>query len=346
MKLQDFVSNTKLKYDVKAIANDTELSRQIQVRLIDLGLLAPPADGLFGPISTAALHRFQTLLQCGEPGFLGSVTAKKLIETKKTDIPVAVPVLKTLQKTVFKAKPLASSQLTDSEKIEIPAGKEFQLVAWAPIRGHLRVALRTDTFQGSGIWYIFAPHAQVTLEGKQVYPVPNPPSVKLKIPYKSQLDNEYNPTGSCNVTSIAMCLQFLGAKGKSAYRQFPQFEDELYEYALDQGLSRHNPYDLAKIVRDYGYQDYFTESATIEDVQDWLASGNPAVTHGYFTSFGHVIVFAGYNENNFIVHDPYGEWYPSGYDTSVSGEYLEYSYRLIRNVCMADGNFWVHFISK
>ncbi|NEN93768.1 MAG: peptidoglycan-binding protein, partial [Okeania sp. SIO3H1] len=30
----------------------------------------------------------------------------------------------------------------------------------------------------------------------------------------------------------------------------------------------------------------------------------------------------------------------------LSGAYLHYSYRLIRNVCMPDGSFWVHFISK
>lgn len=68
MKLQNFL-NSKLRYDARAIAADGELSRHIQSRLIDLGLLKPPVDGIFGPLSTAALHRFQTLMKCGEPGF-------------------------------------------------------------------------------------------------------------------------------------------------------------------------------------------------------------------------------------------------------------------------------------
>jgi hypothetical protein len=54
----------------------------------------------------------------------------------------------------------------------------------------------------------------------------------------------------------------------------------------------------------------------------------------------------GYDEFGFIVHDPYGEWFSSGYRTDLSGSYLHYSYRLITRVCIPDGSFWVHFISK
>jgi uncharacterized protein YvpB len=314
--------------------------------LVGLGLLNPPVDGLFGPVSTAALHRFQTLMKCGEPGFLGAITAQKLIATKPGQLPITPPILKTVKDTVFKARPLASSQLSAAEKISIPAGKEFEIVAFVPIRGHLRVALRKDSFNGSSVWYVFGSHAQVTLEGTVLYPKPNPPTVRLNVPYLSQLDNYYNPTGSCNVTSLAMCLQFFGATRKSEYATISQFEDELYQYAIDKGYSRWDPYDLAKIVKDYGCQDYFIENAVIADVQDWLASGNPAVIHGYFTSFGHVMPIVGYDADGFFVNDPYGEWFSSGYHTDLSGEYLHYSYRLITNVCMPDGNFWVHFISK
>jgi peptidoglycan hydrolase-like protein with peptidoglycan-binding domain len=86
MKLQNFLGTAE-KWGYEAIANDVELSRQIQVLLIGLGLLEPPADGKFGPVSTAALKEFQELLKTGEPEFLGAVTAKKLIEAKKDDLP-------------------------------------------------------------------------------------------------------------------------------------------------------------------------------------------------------------------------------------------------------------------
>lgn len=87
MKLQDFVGKD-LKYSMEGIASDKELATQIQIRLIDLGLLDPPADGKFGPISSAALKRFQSLLKINEPEQLGPLTAKKLIETKSADLPV------------------------------------------------------------------------------------------------------------------------------------------------------------------------------------------------------------------------------------------------------------------
>jgi hypothetical protein len=87
MKLQDFLGKD-IKWSTEAIAADLELAKQSQTRLVALGLLGPPADGKFGPISTAALKQFQDLMQCNEPNFLGQVTAEKLIETKTEELPI------------------------------------------------------------------------------------------------------------------------------------------------------------------------------------------------------------------------------------------------------------------
>lgn len=86
MKLQDFLGKD-LKYSMEGIASDKELAIQIQSRLINLGFLEPPSDGQFGPISTAALKKFQSLMKINEPEQLGAVTAEKLIETKPEDLP-------------------------------------------------------------------------------------------------------------------------------------------------------------------------------------------------------------------------------------------------------------------
>lgn len=167
-------------------------------------------------------------------------------------------------------------------------------------------------------------------------------NILLDVPFKSQLDNRFNPTGACNVTSIAMCLEYLGYKSGSK----EQLEDELYRYMTDTGLNRHSPQDLAQVVRDYGFSDDFTDRATIPQCQAWLASKNPIVMHGYFTNFGHIITGVGYDQTGFIVHDPYGEWFRSGYRNDLSGRNLHYSYELIKEKCIPDGSFWVHFISK
>jgi hypothetical protein len=82
MKLQT-VYNSNLKLGTEAIATDKELAVQIQDYLIWLGLLSPPADGLFGPVSTAAFIEFQDTFKealSSERGFLGKATAEKMIE--------------------------------------------------------------------------------------------------------------------------------------------------------------------------------------------------------------------------------------------------------------------------
>lgn len=86
MKLQEFLG-TDHKYGFEAIAEDPDLARQVQIQLIGLGLLEPPADGKFGPLSAAALKKFQDLTKIGESEFLGKVTAKELIETKRDELP-------------------------------------------------------------------------------------------------------------------------------------------------------------------------------------------------------------------------------------------------------------------
>ncbi|MCC3447456.1 MAG: C39 family peptidase [Microcoleus sp. PH2017_39_LGB_O_B] len=167
--------------------------------------------------------------------------------------------------------------------------------------------------------------------------------VKLDVPYLSQLDNKRNPTGSCNVTSVAMCLLWGGV---TPHQQGIQLEDELYGYMEKRRLDRHSPQDLATVVRDYGLNCLYTATATIDAVKAHLSEGNPCITHGYFTEYGHIIVLTGYDEKGFIVHDPYGEWFSDGYRTDLSGEYLHYSYDLIERTCIPDGLFWIHFISK
>ncbi len=86
MKLQEFLG-TDEKYGFEAIAQDSSLAHQVQIQLIGLGLLEPPADGKFGPISAAALKKFQNLTKTGETEFLGKVTAEALIETKPSELP-------------------------------------------------------------------------------------------------------------------------------------------------------------------------------------------------------------------------------------------------------------------
>jgi uncharacterized protein YvpB len=175
--------------------------------------------------------------------------------------------------------------------------------------------------------------------------------ITLNVPYASQLDNKYNPYGTCNITSVAMCLRYFGIVGDGSESQL---EDQLYDKCDQLGLDRHDPYELKKLIETfYGkrVQDDFKPNGTLEDIKVALNKDQPCIVHGYFTRSGHVIVIKGYDEKGFIVNDPYGEYYATGYDTSVSGEGLHYSYDLIAGVCSPESKYnptdiWLHRIRK
>lgn len=173
----------------------------------------------------------------------------------------------------------------------------------------------------------------------------------LNVPYKSQRDNEFNPSGSCNVTSVAMCLAYFGIKGDGSY---PQLEDQLYAYCNNNGLSRHDPLDLAYMVNTLYkgiVKDTFTAKGTIQDIKDAIDAKCPCILHGYFTRSGHIIVAKGYTDGYIVVNDSWGEYFAHGYDTSVSGENLPYSEKLIAETCSPESvenpsDIYLHVISR
>ena len=171
--------------------------------------------------------------------------------------------------------------------------------------------------------------------------------VILDIGYESQTDNKNNPSGSCNVTSCVMALKYWGIKPPGP----GQFEDSLYEWLQAEGLSRHDPNHLKIAIEHFGCEDHFTTRATVAEMKTALGNGTPVIVHGYFTTFGHIIVLIGYNEKGFICHDPWGEWTSSGYDRNDSknphkGKAIVYSYGLIERTCLPDGGCWAHFVTR
>ncbi len=287
--------------------------------------------------------------------------------------------LKVLRDTEFKLSTQPSQTLPENQRVRVGSGSTFSVLAYNfADNNHFHVTFN----QGLGVenrntWFTYAPHVELTGKNGQPIsypantpassaapglPTPTPAapaftpaaptvssgSVQLAVPYLSQLDNVQNPFGSCNVTSIAMCLTYLGAKQNNPQKQF---EDELQDWLEAHSLDRHEPAALAKAVEAYGCQDNFTTNATLDQVKQWLAQGNPAVTHGYFTQSGHIVCLIGYNDKGLIVHDPYGEWQEGGYARNDDGNQqrgkgLTYSYGMIQRTCMTDGQFWVHFISR
>jgi hypothetical protein len=265
--------------------------------------------------------------------------------------------LKVTQTTVFKQYARDSTQLSPKDKVTVPVGREFQVHSWKPIgQQHTKVAL-VGQFLGNpprNTWYVFNPHIRLVRQDGTPLPQPKPPepsrptglptSKMLNIPYKSQMDNAINPTGACNVTCFAMVFAYFQVRRWST----GQLEDELYRYMDRQGLSRHDPLDLVQMARDYGVISSFTTRASLYDIRKAIAEGRPCIVHGYFTSFGHIIVIRGYNQNGFYVNDPYGEWTPYGYRQGVNGAKLFYSNSLIQGKCSPEGSnyIWLHRLAR
>lgn len=161
----------------------------------------------------------------------------------------------------------------------------------------------------------------------------------LKVPYFSQKDNALNPGGSCNVTSVAMCMSAMGIKGDNSY---PQLEDQLYALCEKKGYSRHSPQTLVWLFKQKNLQDEFDQFCTFRKIKNHINEGFPVIVHGWWTSFGHIMPIIGYDDEAyngkgaFVCNDPAGEWSNGYYTGNLNGKHIRYSYNLMDCVLRAN----------
>jgi hypothetical protein len=164
----------------------------------------------------------------------------------------------------------------------------------------------------------------------------------LGAPYYSQRDNAINPSVSCNATSIAQAAGFYGIRAQGS----GQLEDEFTAWIQERGLDPGAPDTLVQLAAAHGMRSRFTPSADFDEIRAHLDSGNPVVVHGYFTGPGHIVTVVGYNQNGFIVNDPWGDW-KSGYG-DTNGENVVYPYDDMQAVLQPEGagNTYAHFMTR
>jgi GH24 family phage-related lysozyme (muramidase)/uncharacterized protein YvpB len=254
--------------------------------------------------------------------------------------------------TFLKKENVDSSQLPPHLLVPVEAGRQYKAEAVLATEGASR---QVRLAYGAGDWWLYQPHWSVReLPAAPPPPTPTPPTPTpgsgrlLDVPYFSQLDNHCNPTGSCNVTCVAMALAYLGMP----YSSGAQLEDTLYRAMENLGWDRHDPNHLKALVETFpGYKDIFRTNGRFQDIRTALDMGRPVIIHGYFTASGHIIVIRGYDASGFIVNDPYGEYFQSGYDNRRSGAGLHYSYGLIARTCSPESqqdpqNLWIHSLFR
>jgi len=167
----------------------------------------------------------------------------------------------------------------------------------------------------------------------------NPIDWALRVPYFSQRDNEYSPSGTCNVTSLAMVLAFHDVLPTKA----EQLEDELYlrlhkkdalayyaktypQYRRQGYQPRHVHGMLGWLAKQYGFGHKLSHITWDEMARFGPHSnGGPMITTGAFTRSGHIITIVGQTANkDLIVHDPYGNW-DRGYRYDSNGKHRIYN---------------------
>jgi uncharacterized protein YvpB len=245
-----------------------------------------------------------------------------------------------LKDTIFKKRPVDSSELQPQEKYSFQPGKFYGVSSYAVDSGHLKVSL-TEELPGFGnTGYLFPGFVLMKRGWKAFNPIP--PQVELNVPYFSQRDNPRYASATCNVTSIAMAFYYYGIRSRSG----GQLEDELLQWCLNKAgegsQTDHNV--LSQLIRAYGFQTSFSTTSNWTEVKSELINRRPVVLAGDFTASGHIICVVGYTPQGYIVNDPWGDAL-SGY-TDTEGRKLIYSYAYMDRVAGPDSKVWAHFISR
>lgn len=185
---------------------------------------------------------------------------------------------------------------------------------------------------------------------------PDPVRALLAVPYHSQRDNEHRPATTCNVTSVAMILDFFGVEPAPPN----QLEDELYEDIVGPAgaaalkararwaVGKVNPWTVHEMLvwaaGRRGVTLAFGTTRTWAQVHGELQGGRPVILGGTFTGAGgHLVVGVGVtSDGDTVVHDPWGDW-NRGY-RATDGLARVYAREDLANVVRPDGQIWAHFV--
>ncbi|PZV07917.1 MAG: peptidase M15A, partial [Leptolyngbya sp.] len=101
----------------------------------------------------------------------------------------SISVLWTNVSTLLKRRPLDSNLLDPSETVAVPRGQTYNLHSYAfsdsqgNFNNHIKFAIRNpqDFVNGLSTWFVFTPHAFVTLDNEVVYPRQDPNAFVLRV---------------------------------------------------------------------------------------------------------------------------------------------------------------------
>ena len=159
----------------------------------------------------------------------------------------------------------------------------------------------------------------------------------LPVLYMSQRDNYRDAGRTCFSSSCAMMLKYLKPKVISG-------DDDYIKTVFTYGDSTDSTAQLKTLFK-YGIEARFSTKGTPEIIKKQIDNNKPVpvgfLHHGTVTApsgGGHWLCIIGYNENSYIVHDPWGDMdLIAGQYLNQNGARLNYSYKNFNPRWLIDG---------
>lgn len=181
----------------------------------------------------------------------------------------------------------------------------------------------------------------------------------IDVPYHSQRDNMYFPKSTCGSTCLGMILEYLNKK-RFGSKEYGFTDDNIMTLLASDDLvkkvlainksyesyarKRKDPITgkdtqfnymnnvfialgiAGEIITNYEYL-FKINYRSCDTIMEVIDSSMPVQILGKFNigsirTINHYILIVGYDEHNFICHDPYGDWY-SNY-TNYNGAFVRY----------------------
>lgn len=168
------------------------------------------------------------------------------------------------------------------------------------------------------------------------------------VPYYNQYENYAYPGSTCNLTSVAMMLDYFGITkpgiNTGRWRRTPdylisRFGGPIYDAS---GLA----WAFNTIAKEKGSNvRMYTKFGTVADMRAELAKGRPIIVQGWYTRSGHVLVVISFDGTYYTCNDPAGTWneYKYGGYINRMGKYVKYHRSNFEKASIDDGDGLILF---
>ena len=183
------------------------------------------------------------------------------------------------------------------------------------------------------------------------YPESEPQAESAGVPYFFQYSNQLYPGSSCQNTSVAMVLAYIGWDGVP--------DDITSSWGKDYAQSPHNLSSMFNTIassENLSGRLVTDTNGSLGEFRSLASRGEVLIVHGYFTGYGHVLVVTGFDGVDYTANDPAGVWRGTfkggyGWSSSVEGHSIEYNKQSFESaIGTSDGYsslpLWYHVLNR